>query len=837
MTKKRKQSVATSEVWKAFYGDNKGEYLEFQLPDQRLLTSEKDEHWITRCANALDMRRHIFREQYIDRDDLVRNELLIAGNPDQDEIEEVCNLYNLPYDKTHKFYDIITPKINILLNEVFSLRREYKASLINSEAVSLKEKEMLDKTKKFMESLVMQPGITEAEAKEKLMSFQDYMLYDYRDIREEYAQSIMKYYSNELYIDDMFSEAFMDLLTAKTFIFALDTEYNTIKLRKCNLLTTSVWMPLGETDLRKLIAIQEVDYMTEAEILIHFGDVITEEDLKDIRTRYNDYSGIFAPKFTTSNIISIGTRSVTDKYSNETIEMNYDNPPVDKRGYVRVLRQTWLSQRKLLRVHSIDPSTGFEMVRDEDENYIIDDTKGEWCEEIWVPEYWKNTRIGFDIDVRNGPAVQQFRKQDNYGDVCSGYYGMIGLINDKRTPPILSRVRAYAYQFNVFANKFFASMKRDKGKIPLIDKETLPNDYQGREDEWFEEAFIAGFGMIDGSKNRDVLQRQDQKRTLSEILDFTQDADIKKSIDGMQYTIKMIDEAMGITPPRMGQTQSGDGLGVMQEAKDASMVLTRNLYITLDRVKRDLLCGIVDMSKVVLNNKNKTLQIVTSDMAQSSVKIDIDALMDADIGIFVTNNTNNIENEKTFKELIKYGLTTKAITPSEAGELTFNDSVHSGLRKLKAKEKQREEAESNNSKREFELNQKQKEFENTIKQQELEIKKKELELKELELRYKLQMNSENNESKERIAEAKNYTDVYTSSTRATGFQNDADVNKNNISDVKEATDMALEGMKQNSEIFKMNLKKQELEHKKTQDNEQNKQDEIALYLKAMEMKK
>ena len=138
------------------YPKRRNDYNGSRLPDQRKRTVEKfkidkdiDETvpaFIRECVDALDNNDSLYRRDWINTEEVARNYNIIQGEPDLNEIEDVCNTFGLVYDRTHHYYDILKPRVTALANEALTLRKEYRATLLNSEALSQKEEDMKKKT-------------------------------------------------------------------------------------------------------------------------------------------------------------------------------------------------------------------------------------------------------------------------------------------------------------------------------------------------------------------------------------------------------------------------------------------------------------------------------------------------------------------------------------------------------------------------------------------------------------------------------------------------------------------------------------------------------------------
>src|SRR5690606_14440460 len=115
-------------------------------------------------------------------------------------VQDITNVIN-PYHMEASFvpeniphHPIAVPKIELLVGEEIKRRFDWSVIVTNSDAVSSKEAE---KKKVLMEKMVqfVQASYPQEELEGKMKELEDYMKYDWQDLREKMANQILRHYS------------------------------------------------------------------------------------------------------------------------------------------------------------------------------------------------------------------------------------------------------------------------------------------------------------------------------------------------------------------------------------------------------------------------------------------------------------------------------------------------------------------------------------------------------------------------------------------------------------------------------------------------------------------
>jgi hypothetical protein len=111
-----------------------------------------------------------------------------------------------------------------------------------------------------------------------------------------------------------------------------------------------------------------------------------------------------------------------------------------------------------------------------------------------------------------------------------------------------------------------------------------------------------------------------------------------------------------------------------------------------------------------------------------------------------------------------------------------------------------------------------------------------IKLKNREIDSKEGINESNNRIKEVIASAKNYTDIETSGIKATGFQNEPDVNQDGKSDVQDMVERSRLELDSNKAMNELQFKIEELKFKKSQSENQDAIDKAGILINVQQLK-
>ena len=211
--------------------DKQSNYILEDLPKQKLGRSKKTKKWGKSCIDELEKVTYS-DISYNGRSSRHRKQInydLYNGTLDQKDFEYVINPYGYNKDEfpaSLQHYDIISPKIQLLMGEEIKRPFNFKVITHDPDAISEMEKKKKEMMLQFLYNMIIpkeeQQRMAEEKAKmeqvdperAKMMEIptpeqvEKYMKYDYQDIREMQGQSILEYLVKNQSIESKFNAGF-----------------------------------------------------------------------------------------------------------------------------------------------------------------------------------------------------------------------------------------------------------------------------------------------------------------------------------------------------------------------------------------------------------------------------------------------------------------------------------------------------------------------------------------------------------------------------------------------------------------------------------------------------
>jgi hypothetical protein len=141
------------------------------------------------------------------------------------------------------------------------------------------------------------------------------------------------------------------------------------------------------------------------------------------------------------------------------------------------------------------------------------------------------------------------------------------------------------------------TIAKSKGKIVLLDHNTIPDN-----DEWDEEKFFyyaegLGYGLLDRSQ-----PGVDKTWNQYQVIDLSLFDQIKQLIEMQQHLKQEWDDIIGINRQRKGQTYASDGQGVNERATFQSTVITDMIFLGIEEFSERELQGLMDLGAYATAN-------------------------------------------------------------------------------------------------------------------------------------------------------------------------------------------------------------------------------------------
>lgn len=748
------------------------------IPRQKIATSAKGPEW---CKdNALYWENRLINKNTFNESDKVKMKkncnLYYHGILDPLEVAKICNPYNLkdfkiPADFKH--YKIENPKIQTLKGEELKRRFEWKVYVSNRDAVSQKEEQKKQQYFQYLTELIKAESYDEKEAQAKLQGLQEYLNYDWQEIRELTADQLLHHYNQYLDLKVQFSRAWEYGLVNSEELISIDEHNGKPVVEACDPKTV-YWLSAPENPyIDDSEAVVRAYYLPLGQVIDYYYDYLSGSQIDDLEARqqertqvadftFNQYysktdEGYFIPNKETGELAVSG--------------INFDGF-YDEEGNIRVVHTRWKSLRKIGELTYFDEN-GDAQMKHVDENYKINKALGETIEWLWISEAWEITRIGEDIFIKGKPRNVQFRKLDNIS------YCSLGYVGTRLDNGLFDIMKDYSIKYNAYMWRTEQAMIKAMGKIGVLDLSLVPDGWDL--DMWMHFATNMGWAVIDsfkeGKKGAAQGKLAGNGATRGDVINMEQGQFIQQNMMMLQYLESQLDKIIGINPQRQGMLAPDAGLQVTREAQQASSNITESYFAIHDNIKLRTLRALLEVAKWCLREKKESLQYITSEMTAKIFEVDGELINEADYGILVGDATNDARTITTLQEAVKIALQTGQVDLIQLMDIFSTDSTASIKRKIEKSVNEKKQQEQDRFEQEQELTKHGQEMQAQMHQELLADNQADRDL----AKYKI-----DTEAQVKLEVAK---------ISALGFAKDTDINDNMVPDVIEQGKLALENQK------------------------------------------
>ena len=703
--------------------------------------------------------------------------------------------------------DIVSGKIKAMLG--MEMKRPFSWNVIatNPEATSRKEQEEFKRIRDFVIAETLKPIRLEIEQKkaqenlgreltqEEQQKIQQeieqelqaqtpeevkkYMQREHQDPAEVMSQQLLEYLSQKCDLRRKFNTVFKHgLLSAKGLMYVgvLNGEpevWNVNSLRfNGDKSPDSPFVEDGEYASCEYL-------MTPSDIIKYFGDELTQTDIDII------YSSWSANK---KAILE------DDLFSLDENARNYGEA-----NYLRVYHCTWKSLRKIGFLSYKDRKTGSieEMLVDETYKLNKDagDLKIEW---EWIPETYETwiIKASENIYLKMQPIPGQFKDIDNLYHCKLPYYGVIYDNLNSQETSLMDRLKVYQYYYNIVMYRLELLLASDKGKKVLMNINMIPDSAGIDIKKW--QYFLESTPFMWYDPNEEGTSYADAN-TVAKVIDLSLVSDIQKYIEIAEYLRNQCGRSVGITDQVEGQIGPNDSVGGTRTALVQSSHILEPYFELHSYVKRNVLQALIETAKIAYSgSKKKKLTYFLDDMSRRVIDLDVGLLDNSTLGIFVSNSAKAEEAKDLIRQLTHAALQNQKVELSDVISVIRQEGIVEAEETLKAAEARRMEFEQNKNSEQIKANAEEAEKDRNFQREKWQHEKDMVVLKEEERRE---------------------TEIVKGSLVGASFNPDQDKDKDGINDFIEIAKYGLDAEVKQS---KVQLEREQFEHKKIQDQEDNK---------------
>jgi hypothetical protein len=743
-----------------------------------------------------------------------------------------------------KFYPIIPNVINVLCGE-FSKRYngiqfravddtsynemlEQKRALIEQNLLADAESKLIAK----MIEMGLDPQSEEAQkslAPENIKSLpeiEDFFRKDYRSLVEEWASHQYKVDEERFKMQELEERAFRDMLIT-------DREFWHFKMLEDDY-DVELWNPVltfyhKSPDSRYISEgnfVGKIDLMTAADVVDKYGYLMTEEQLVSLQNIYpaksalyqvngyqNDGSYYDATKSHEWNTNSPGLdyRRFVSNWTNDPaiggdilssiLKEGDDISTWGERYLMRVCTTYWKTQRKLGHLTKIT-SEGEVIQEIIDETFKVTEKpiydtsmfknktkenliEGEHIEWIWINEVWGGVKIGPNLpafwrsNVSNninpiylginrkkpGRIPFQFKGSQTLYGCKLPVEGRVFSDRNTKSTSLVDLMKAYQIGYNMVNNQIADILVDELGTVIMFDQNALPRHSMG--EDWgkgnYAKAFVAmkNFQMlpldtsITNTENPLSFQHY-------QTLNLEQTNRLMTRIQLSNYFKQQAFDSIGINPQRLGapigqETATGVTQALNQSYAQTEIYFNQHSDYLMPRVHQMR----TDLAQFYQSsNPSVRLSYITSEAEKVNFTINGTKLLLRDFNIFATTKTNHRAVLEQLKQLAIQNNTAGA-SIYDLGNIIKSESMAEITSALKSSE----------------------EKQNEIRERAMENQRQ---MQEQQLQARAQENQEKINFEITENEKNRQKDILIAEIRSAAFGSGQDVNKNMISDYKDA---------------------------------------------------
>lgn len=706
------------------------------LPPQMLPYSKKTKEWRRSHCDWADRRTYYFGNMV--RNSLLKKRInynLINGVLDMRDVELILNPDNvnaLYVPESIQHFPIMNSKLHVLQGEEAKRRFEFKVVVTNPNSISEIENSKLAMLQEQVQAMIEDENLSEEEFNKELDKLSYYFDYQWQDIIEMRASTVLSHYMKELNIPRIFNDGFMDAMICGEEIYQCDIVGGEPTFERLNPLKVHIFKNGFSNKVEDADLIILIDFWSPGRILDTYFDVLSKKDVDSIDKLASTFSSDSMYNIDERNAF-INTAEIdgTDISGGTVIEnfllmgqsgFSATSNYYDLQGNIRVLRLYWKSKRKIKKVKSYDPETGEELFDFYPETYIIDKEAGEEEEIFWINEAWEGTKIGPDIYVNMRPRIVQYNRLSNPSRCHFGIVGSMYNLNDSRPFSLVDMMKPFAYFYDVIYDRLNKAIAANWGKIVKLDLAMVPKGWEI--DKWLYYAKVNHVAVTDSFKEGNGGAAQGKivgalNNQSSGVIDAEQGNYIQEHINLLEFIKNEMGEVAGITRQREGQISNRETVGGVERSNLQSSHITEWLFTTHDDVKRRALECFLETAKIAMRGRNKKFQYITSDGAIKSLEIDGDTFADSDYGIVVDASPETQNLASKLDTLAQAALQNQTLSFSSIMKIYTSSSLSEIRRTIEKDEQAIQERQAEQAQQEQEIAQQQMQTQMEMKQAEM----------------------------------------------------------------------------------------------------------------------
>lgn len=616
------------------------------FPPQKIPMKQKDETWGRTCVDAIIGRSGTGLSGGNNRKERMGTAYSLYDSEfDKNDFKYITDPYNVGdvFPANMQNYNIIRPKIDLLLGEESKRPFGFRTLQTNEEAVGIAQ----DEAKKRLLQYMMDSVRGQVEEGETPEYIQKYMRYNFKTAAEKIADSLLYAYKEKLNLQEEFLKAFKDAMASSEEIF-----YNSIVngepfVERINPMECEFDRDAYTNFIDEKEWFKRTWYMTATSIYSRFNDMMDEDDLDKLLSKHTISDTKNGPESPFKNVIY--SENITSKF---TDAFRTDDKPYDA---IEVNHCVWRSFKKVGFLYGTDDNNETFIIDFVDETYKK--SEGDNIEWDWITEIWEGYKIGEDLYIGVRPVPYQHQSLESLGDERLPYTGVVHNNTNTYGKSLIEIMKPLQYMYMVLWYRLELALSRDKGKILTMDVTQIPKKYGFGIEKWLHYVTSIGVNFINPyEEGWDVPGREGGKASQYNQIS-AQDlgmADVIASYIQLMAKIEdMIGEISGVSRQRQGSISQTELVGNVERAVVQSSHITEPLFWKHNQAKRRVLNNMINIAKYAISQSGKKkFQYILDDGARMLLEITDDFLF-ADLDIYVSDSTQESQSIEALKSLLQ----------------------------------------------------------------------------------------------------------------------------------------------------------------------------------------
>ena len=644
-----------------------------EFPRQNIPESKKDEQWHKNCI-AYFLKQEKADNSVSNKTKDYENYLIASGEFNKDQFKYITDMYGMTAPARLVNFPLIQNKLDLLAGELITQPLQYTVNVINRNAIRRKTEELvsiaaetiLKPERRKIEEVTKTPIPDDDLGEEIPEDVEQFMKMNYRTNVEKQVTIGLKYLIEKWDLKSTFKRGFYDLqITSKEF-YRIYVKNRTPYCERIDPRQIVYDQDGDKENLQDSLYAGVDNYYTINEIIDRFElnskEVDKLEELAQQKNQwYNDNNS------NNSYITADGTNGLR----------------------VRVVDMQWKSIKMIN--YKVSPNK-----YDEDSDYhkmVSDDykpKKGEKIEKKAITEIRQAIQIGHEMLIKWGAKPNQIRYEENYANTKLDFYGVIRNNFSGTTLSIVDALKNIQILYNIVMFHIEGALARSGGKAIVYDVSQKPKNVPLSDIMYH--AKNSGLIMINSKQEGGQMSTFNQWKDI----DFTLSQSVSQMVNLKMMLEETADKLTGITASRAGVNKTSDAVGVNERSVMQSTLITAPLFDIHFKLVSEVLQGMSNLMKYCWGEDGYMVNVF-GDMGYELFNIDKSIALD-EYGIFVKNNSKELERKQTMMGLINNFSSTGALDPiatikavngETASEL--ESILTAGLESVQAEQTQMEE--------------------------------------------------------------------------------------------------------------------------------------------------